>query len=114
MTRLYTAGDCPVCCFMHSIGLVKNPTSGLLFFYCASCGCCFLNPPVAADGLAEIVEPETYSPAGFVFPDDSDIGEARARGWQIDEMDDCPGSYWDEARRGFDDTGLPVTKKDGR
>jgi len=95
----------------HSIGLVKNPITGLLFFFCSSCGCCFLKPPVVTE-LDEFVPPDAYSPGGFVFPTPVDIVEATGRGWKLEAMDDYPGSgsYWDEARRGFLETGLPVTK----
>jgi hypothetical protein len=107
---LCRAGECPVCFFMDDIALVKNPATGLLFFYCHMCGCCWGEPPVSAEGLAEIVDPETLSPGGFVFPTEAEVADAINRlGWNL-AAPDAPTDYWPEVFRSFVGTGLPVTR----
>ena len=101
---LYTGGECPVCSKMHDIGLVKNPSTGLLFFFCHNCGCCFLEPPVV-NKLDEIVLPETYSPGGFVLPTEEDVVRAKGLGWDLEEMDEPISSYWEEVLADLVKTG---------
>jgi hypothetical protein len=82
-TRLFSAGDCPVCSDSGAVLLLKAVGTDQIIFYCPLCGVAWDEAP-KSHYLDEIEPLETFAPAGVTLPTAS---EAKATGLVLVETD---------------------------
>jgi hypothetical protein len=94
-SRLYSAGECPVCPGSGALLYLKAVRVDAFFFFCPLCGCAWARPPAAVD---EINPLRDFAPDGISLPLDTD---AASSGYNLREV---PLADWavmlaDEAER---------------